>query len=153
MNRIQSSLVLTAAVLLSPSSSQAQSVTYDDSVIEAISDVLEWLEDDDYTLIPESGQWGLVFGWFSEGEEKDITFSVTLGERYMLAGGGDDNVDDIDICVYDQTGREVECDTAIDNFPLVSFIAHSTGTWRATLTAYSLNSPTAYAGMALLREN
>ena len=115
--------------------------------------MLEWLEGDEYTLIPEFGQWGLVFGWFSEGEEKDISFNVTVGERYMIAGGGDGNVDDIDICVYDNRGREVECDVATDAFPVVSFIAHSSGTWRATLTAYSLNSLAAYAGMALLSQN
>ena len=131
---------LVLVFLLAPPTIEAQAL-YDDSLVEAVIDVLEWLEDDDYTLAREFGQWGLVFGWFSEGEEEGlIDFDVTAGERYMIAGGGDDNVEDIDICVYDETGREVRCDTATDNFPLVSFIAHSTGTWRATLIAYDLNS-------------
>ncbi|MDE2875950.1 MAG: hypothetical protein OXU69_00425 [Gemmatimonadota bacterium] len=145
------SVILALVVLLIPPTLEAQAL-YDDSVVEAVIDVLEWLDGDDYTLMPEFGQWGLVFGWFSEGEQKDIDFTVTAGERYMIVGGGDNNVDDIDICIYDETGREVDCDTAIDNFPLVSFIAHSGGTWSASLIAYSLNSSTAYAGMALLHE-
>ena len=146
------STILVLVFLLAPPTLEGQA-GYDESLVEAVVDVLEWLEDDDYTLAREFGQWGLVFGWFYEGEEKDVSFNVTVGDRYMIAGGGDDNVEDIDICVYDETGREVRCDTATDNFPLVSFIAHSTGTWRATLIAYSLNGPTAYAGMALLHEN
>lgn len=37
-------------------------------------------------------------------------------------------------------GREVECDVATDPRPVVSFFAHSSGTWRAKLSAYSLIS-------------
>jgi hypothetical protein len=70
----------------------------------------------------------------------------------MLAGGGDDNSEDLDICVYDQYGNEIECDTLVDNFPLVSFTAASSGTYRAVLTAYSLSGSTSYAGMAIMRE-
>lgn len=121
------------------------------SISDAIDEVLDWL-DEGYDLIPENGQWGLLFGWFSESEEKEIRFNVTTGERYMIAGGGDANSEDLDICVYDQYNDEVECDVLTDNYPLVSFTAAGSGTYRAVLTAYSLSGSTSYAGMAVLRE-
>jgi hypothetical protein len=121
------------------------------SISDAIDEVLDWL-DEGYDLIPEHGQWGLVFGWFSEGEEKELEFAVTSGQTYMIAGGGDANSEDLDICVYDQRKEEVECDVLTDNYPLVTFTAESSGTYRAVLTAYALNGSTSYAGMAVLRE-
>jgi len=121
------------------------------SISNAIDEVLDWL-DEGYDLIPEQGQWGLVFGWFSESEEKELRFNVTSGETYMIAGGGDANSEDLDICVFDQDGDEIECDVLTDNYPLVTFTAESTGAFRAVLTAYALSGSTSYAGMAVLRE-
>ena len=138
-------VVLTFVSALTAREASAQDVG------EAIIDVLEWL-DEGYELIPEEGQWGLVFGWFAEGEEKEIRFNVTSGESYLIAGGGDANSDDLDVCVYDQYGDEIECDTLTDNFPLVEFTAESNGTFRAVLNAYSLSGSTSYAGMAILRQ-
>jgi hypothetical protein len=146
--RWSSALALAAGLVtsaLAPTPTSAQSIS------DAIDDVLEWL-DEGYELIPEHGQWGLVFGWFSESEEKELRFNVTSGETYMIAGGGDANAEDLDICVYDQYGDEIECDVLEDNFPLVTFTAAATGTFRAVLTAYALSGGTSYAGMAVLRE-
>lgn len=139
-------LLATPALLLtSPDSLEAQSIG------DAIIDVLEWV-DEGYELLPEMGQWGLVFGWFAEGEEKEISFAVTAGQTYMIAGGGDDNSEDLDICVYDSSGAQVDCDQLTDNFPLVEFTAEATGTYRAVLDAYSVTGGTTYAGMAILRK-
>lgn len=145
--RWPSSLLLAAALatFAAPAPTSAQSVS------DAIDDVLDWL-DEGYDLIPENGQWGLVFGWFSESEEKELSFDVTSGQTYMIAGGGDANSEDLDICVYDDHGDEVECDVLTDNYPLVTFTASGTGTYRAVLTAYALSGSTSYAGMAVLRE-
>jgi len=143
---VGAALLLTASSALTPRDAGAQDVG------EAIMEVLEWL-DEGYQLIPEAGQWGLVFGWFAESEEKEVRFNVTAGQSYMLAGGGDENSADLDICVYDQYGDEIQCDTLADNFPVVQFNAPSSGTYRAVLTAFSLSGATSYAGMAILRAN
>jgi hypothetical protein len=143
-----SAIVLAAGLVVfaaAPTPANAQSIS------DAIDDVLEWL-DEGYELSPEGGQWGLVFGWFAESEEKELRFTVTSGESYMIAGGGDANSEDLDICVYDQYDDEIECDVLTDNYPLVSFTAAATGTYRAVLTAYALSGSTSYAGMAVLRE-
>jgi hypothetical protein len=146
--RLPSVLLLASglsALVAAPAPASAQSIS------DAIDDVLEWL-DEGYELVPEHGQWGLVFGWFAESEEKELRFTVTSGEAYMIAGGGDANSEDLDICVYDQYGDEIECDVLTDNYPLVSFTAAATGTYRAVLTAYALSGSTSYAGMAVLRK-
>ena len=119
---------------------------------DAILDVLEWLNEG-YQLVPESGQWGLVFGWFAEGEEKEIVFTTTKGQAYMIAGGGDASSEDLDICVYDAQGAEVRCDVLTDNYPLVEFTAEMSGEYRAVLNAYALKELTSYAGMVILRKN
>lgn len=137
---------LALCFLFTPSQTEAQDLE------AAIVDVLDWL-DEGYELIPEMGQWGLVFGWFAEGEDKEIRFTASAGESYMLAGGGDANSEDLDICVYDQYGDEVECDTLTDNYPIVEFTAESSGTYRAVLSAFSLSGSTSYAGMAILRRH
>lgn len=147
ISRLAPTLAAAAALTLAatPSHASAQSVT------DAIDDVLEWLNEG-YDLIPEMGQWGLAFGWFAESEEKELRFNVSAGETYMIAGGGDENSEDLDICVYDQYGDQIECDTLTDNYPLVEFDAKAAGTYRAVLTAYSLSGGTSYAGMAVLRK-
>jgi hypothetical protein len=146
--RWTSALLLAAGLVVfaaTPAPTSAQSIS------DAIDDVLDWL-DEGYDLIPEHGQWGLVFGWFAEDEEKELRFEVTSGESYMIAGGGDANSEDLDICVYDHHGDEVECDVLTDNYPLVSFTASASGSYKAVLTAYALSGSTSYAGMAVLRQ-
>lgn len=133
-----------------PESGTAQ---VEESVASVVSGLFQWLEvDDSYSLVPEYGQWGVVVGWFSEGESKEVRFEAQSGARYKFAGEGDDGVEDIDICVYDSRNVEVACDELVDAIPLVSFTARSSGTYRVVLTAFSLESLTAYAGMILLRE-
>lgn len=122
------------------------------AVVSVVQELFGWVHvDEHYSLVPDYGQWGVVVGWFSEGEEKEIRFDVSAGASYKIAGQGDRNVSDLDICVYDSVGREVGCDELTDAIPLVTFTASRSGTYRAVLTAYSLESFTAYAGMILLR--
>ncbi|HXV87445.1 MAG TPA: PPC domain-containing protein [Gemmatimonadales bacterium] len=124
------------------------------SLKAALDDVLGWvnLKQADYEAIPEMGQWGMTFGWFAEGEEKQLMFAATKGKDYFIAGGGDENSEDLDICVYDPKGAKVECDTATDDVPLVTFTAAQDGTYRVVLKAYDVDGSTTFAGMVLLRK-
>ena len=143
-------LPFAAAALLAvlPTPAQTQSLK------GAVDDVLGWvnLKAEDYEAIPEMGQWGMTFGWFAEGEEKELLFTATKGKSYFIAGGGDENSEDLDICVYDPKGTKIECDTATDDVPLVTFTASQSGTYRATLKAYDIDGSTSFAGMVLLRK-
>lgn len=57
---------------------------------------------------------------------------------------------DLNICVYDERGREVRCDVLADRIPWVPFTAGSTGRYRAVLNAFSINGSRVYAGMIVL---
>ncbi len=142
---------LTAAVALLalPGEARAQA-----SLKDAMDDVMDWvnLKAADYEALPEMGQWGMMFGWFAEGEEKALRFEVTKGKSYFIAGGGDSNSKDLDICVYDAQGREIECDTATDDIPLVTFDAAQSDTYRVVLKAYDVEGSTTFAGMVILRK-
>jgi hypothetical protein len=143
------SAAVIAASLVLPARAHAQL-----SLKAAVDDVLGWvsLKAEEYEAIPEMGQWGMTFGWFAEGEEKELEFTATQGKSYFIAGGGDENAEDLDICVYDAKGGKVECDTATDDVPLVTFTASQNGTYRATLKAYAIDGSTSFAGMVLLRK-
>ena len=123
------------------------------SLKDAVEDVFGWVElkQNDFEAIPEMGQWGMAFGWFAEGEDKELRFTATKGKSYFIAGG-DDNSKDLDICVYDPKGTEVECDTATDDVPLVTFDAVQAGIYRVVLKAYSIEGSTTFAGMVVLRK-
>ena len=154
-NNRHSRLVRVLSVALSlfaASIPQSGTAQVEKSVTSVVSGLFDWLEvDDSYSLVPDYGQWGIVVGWFSEGERKEIRFEAEAGASYKFAGQGDSDVDDIDICVYDQNNVEIECDQMSDAIPLVTFTARSSGSYRVVLTAYSLDSVAAYAGMILLR--
>ena len=91
--------------------------------------------DDDEGLVLEDGNWGILMGVFTEDEEKAIDFDVTRGDSYQVIGAGADDAEDLDICVYDHVGSLVDCDTLLDAFPIVGFIARASGTYTAVLSA------------------
>ena len=104
------------------------------------------------SINPEPGQWGVLAGRFVAGEGGEILFNVTVGTTYLIAGKGDANAADLDICVYDQDGAEVDCDELPDSVPVVEFTARSLGAHRAVLTAYDVGGDgTTYAGMTIFR--
>lgn len=121
-----------------------------ESLQAAVSDVMDWLSEG-WELVPEMGEWGLVFGWFANDDKKSLSFAVTEGDTYMVAGGGSANATDLDICVYDARHEEIDCDILTDNFPLVQFRAESSGMYQAVLHAYQIEGASTYAGMVLLR--
>ena len=123
---------------------------------DAVGEVLRWYHQltgdaDGNSQLPGEGQWGLVAGLFRQGESKTIEFDVTAGSRYRVAGAGEDAANDLDLCIYDDTGREVRCDRMFDAIPLLSFTPDSDGTYRAVLIAKALDRP-AHAGLVILHE-
>ncbi|MCY4594094.1 MAG: hypothetical protein OXC19_04770 [Bryobacterales bacterium] len=140
-------LTLGVALLGVPITSLGQS----SDLADAITRVLSWL-DRGYQLVPETGQWGLAYGLFEEGERKVLRFDAIAGHSYRIAGAGDEDATDLDICVYDSDGDEVDCDASTDNIPVVEFTARRSGTFRAVMRLYKSDLGIAFAGMAVLRK-
>ena len=142
--------LLLAVILLFIITSSAAAQDPQESLQAAVFDVMDWL-DEGWELVPEMGEWGLVFGWFANDDKKSLSFAVAEGVTYIVAGGGSANATDLDICVYGARHEEIDCDTLRDKYPIVRFRAESSGMYQAVLHAYQIEGPSTYAGMVLLR--
>ena len=98
------------------------------------------------------GIWSVVIARFSKGDSREIEIPAKVGESYRVEGGSDSDGTDVDICVYNPEGYQVECDAMEDNIPIVGFVAEAEGVYRAVLTAASVEGGgTSFAGMVVFR--
>ncbi|MCY4574585.1 MAG: hypothetical protein OXF01_17530 [Gemmatimonadetes bacterium] len=105
---------------------------------------------DEVTRHPDS--WSVVIAKFAKGDSREIEIPAKVGEEYSVEGVAESNGTDVDICVYGPDGGPVECDTLDDHVPIVGFTAKTEGTYRAVMTASSIQGGgTSYAGMTVLR--
>ena len=96
--------------------------------------------------------WSLVIARFAKGDSREVGFPAEATERYRVIGATGSPGTDIDICIYGPGGNPVDCDTLDDSLPIVSFTAKTAGTYRAVLTAVSVEGGgTSFAGMVVLR--
>ena len=96
--------------------------------------------------------WSIVLARFAKGDRREVAIPAEIGESYQVIGASGSYGTDIDICVYGPAGDPVECDTLDDNYPVVTFTAMTEGTYRAVMTAASVEGGgTSFAGMIVLR--
>lgn len=83
----------------------------------------------------------------------EITFIRYLdkGQTYIIAGGGDDDVRDLDLEVYDDDGRVIARDDKDDNQPVVRFTASYSGKCTIRLKLYAAKRP-AFCVASVLRQ-
>ena len=107
----------------------------------------------EYTEIPHiPGTWSVMIARFAKGDSREVAFPAEATERYRVIGATGSPGTDIDICIYGPGGNPVDCDTLDDSLPIVSFTAKTAGTYRAVLTAVSVEGGgTSFAGMVVLR--
>jgi len=69
---------------------------------------------------------------------KSVSFNKPLvkGEEYIILGGGDDDIEDLDLEVYDKNRKKIAADTQTDAAPLVRFKAPETGTFTLKAISY-----------------
>lgn len=98
------------------------------------------------------GEVSVLGGFMDEGDRIGWTTTFHAGTRYALVGGGDQDVDDLDIIVYDENGDIAWQDVATDNYPVVEFEPRRTARYTVYLKLF--DAPVAsFAAMALLSEN
>ena len=98
-----------------------------------------------------TGIWSVVIAQFAKGDTQEIDIPANVGERYQVVGGSESYETDVDICIYSLEGGQYGCDTLEDSYPVVTFTARTEGTYRAVMTAASLEGGTSSAGMVVLR--
>ncbi len=121
---------------------------------ESVNEVLESLFfAPSGTEIPYSPEaWSLVFARFAVGDSREVLIPAKAGEEYLVSGAAESFRADVDICVYDPAGYPVDCDTLPDYLPVVVFTAKMEGTYRAIMTAASVEGGgTAFAGMKVVK--
>ena len=104
--------------------------------------------------LPHSpGTWSLVIARFAKGDSREVAIPANAAEAYMVVGNTESLGTDVDICIYGPAGDQVTCDTLDDSVPVVSFTAETAGTYRAVMTAASVEGGgTSFAGMIVLRD-
>jgi hypothetical protein len=59
-------------------------------------------------------------GSLDDGESERLTIRIGAGMETQLIAACDTDCSDIDLTLYDSSGREVDSDVALDDFPIVS---------------------------------
>ena len=86
------------------------------------------------------------------GDSREVLIPAKAGEEYLVSGAAESFRADVDICVYDPAGDPVDCDTLPDYLPVVAFTAKMGGTYRAVMTAASVEEgDTYFAGMKVVK--
>ena len=98
------------------------------------------------------GTWSLVVARFAKGDSREVPIPAGAAETYRVVGATESPGTDIDICIYGPAGDQVDCDTLDDSIPVVIFTAESEGTYKAVMTAASVEGGgTSFAGMIVKR--
>ena len=63
-------------------------------------------------------------------------FSLNRGVDYKIYAACDGDCGDIDLCLYDENGNEIDCDETSDDKPLVEVRPKWTGRFRLKVTMY-----------------
>lgn len=68
------------------------------------------------------------------GERESVTVQLVRGVRYAIFAGADENIDDLDIEVYDATGARVAWNQLDDDVPVVELRPSYTSTYTIVVT-------------------
>ena len=149
--------ILFGAVILTALPGQqavAQTVADSASVSEVVRRLLGVTGVWDLGLDGFGNSWTMAVGRFGHKDSKEIQFEIdAVGHQYGVIGRTEQmELVDIDICVYDPNGIEVDCDELEDSSPGVFFDSEVKGTYRAVMSSHSPDGDVEYAGMVVLKE-
>ena len=149
--RMLRSFAVLLACLAAPVDLTAQTVADRESVNRVVE--LLFLAAGEYgdEVSRHPGSWSVAIAKFAKGDSREIVFPANVGEEYSVEGVAESIGTDVDICVYGPAGGQVGCDTLDDSVPVVTFTAETEGTYRAVMTAASVEGGgTSFAGMIVL---
>ena len=72
----------------------------------------------------------------SEGKSNNYYFTLDRGTTYKIYAVCDGDCGDIDLCLFDENGNEIDCDESEDDMPLVSATPKWTGRFRLWVKMY-----------------
>ncbi len=94
-----------------------------------------------------------VAGFLKEGNSISFNIYLNDGQDYVVIGGGDKDVNDIDIIVTDEDGNVIDKDDQSDNNPVVAFTAPHSGVYTFKLKLYDCDASGSFCGMAFMQKS
>ncbi|RMG22671.1 MAG: hypothetical protein D6730_15995 [Bacteroidetes bacterium] len=85
----------------------------------------------------------------NEGRYDNYYFSLRQGWSYKIYAVCDGDCGDIDICLFDENGNEIDCDETSDDTPIVSVTPRWSGRFRLWVKMYDCDISPCRFGMAV----
>jgi hypothetical protein len=73
-------------------------------------------------------------GSLNQGAKRSLSFTLAPGRAYSILGLCDEDCTDVDLALYDASGRQVALDVEDDDFPVVSVAPARTGAYRVEVS-------------------
>ena len=94
----------------------------------------------------------LLGSYIQQGNTTALDHQLEGGRTYVFLGGGDDDVRDADLFIFDAAGRRVAQDTDNDPTPVVTFTPKFDGRYSILLRLHDCRTPAGFCALAILRE-
>jgi hypothetical protein len=79
-------------------------------------------------------------GSLNQDATQAITLSLEIGREYHILGACDNDCTDVDLALFDASGRQVSIDAAEDDYPVVSVSPPRSGTYRVVVSMAKCSS-------------
>jgi hypothetical protein len=93
---------------------------------------------------------GPVYGSLNDDAQATHEMTVVGGNQYVLMGACDNDCTDVDLKIYDTAGNLQMQDVAVDDTPVLTFTANSSGKYRVVVAMATCNRNPCYYGVQLM---
>ena len=133
---------LIAGLSLAPAEATAQTL-----VQRQLVSASNILEASGYTEVYERR-----YGSLGEGRKRSLPYRLLAGWDYKIVAMCDGDCGDIDLCIYDEQGRQVDCDVQSDDKPIVEVMPRSTGLYTVEVDMHDCDVAPCGYGVAVFAE-
>lgn len=93
---------------------------------------------------------GPVYGNLNDDAQATHEMTVVGGNQYVLFGACDNDCSDVDLKIYDVSGSLQMQDVAVDDTPVLTFTANSSGKYRVVVAMATCRTNPCYYGVQLM---
>jgi hypothetical protein len=91
----------------------------------------------------------IKFASLNDGRYDSYYFTLDRGTSYKICAVCDEDCGDLDLCIFDENGNEIECDESDDDLPIVSVSPKWTGRFRLWVKMYDCDIDPCRFGIAI----
>jgi len=73
-------------------------------------------------------------GALDDGDDDTVEFELEIGAEYQIVGVCDTDCSDLDLTIFDTTGKEIDSDDEDDDAPIVTAEPRRTGRYRVVVS-------------------